>query len=176
MLKRYFLYLCIGVPGFAGCNQHAGDPAAPVGAVITAGLIGSRLPEFSIKDFQGRQVSSQELRGKVVLVDFWATWCEPCKREMPGYQQLLDRYGPKGFVVIGFKFDTMKDVEDPVRFAKRLGVHYSLAVATEDVRQKFGGIEGLPTTMIYNRQGVLREKIIGFEYTDAVEQALKPLF
>jgi thiol-disulfide isomerase/thioredoxin len=175
MLKRYFLYLCISVPGFAGCNQHAVNPPTPVEAAIAAGEIGSRLPELSIKDLQGRQVSSQELRGKVLLIDFWATWCEPCKKEMPGYQQLLDRYGPKGFAVIGFKFDTMKDVEDPVRFAKRLGVRYPLAVATEDVRQKFGGIEGLPTTMIYDRQGVLREKIIGFEYTDAVERALKPL-
>jgi len=174
MLKRYFLYLCISVPGFAGCNQHAANLTTPVEAAVAAGEIGSRLPEFSIKDLEGRQVSSQELRGKVLLIDFWATWCEPCKKEMPGYQQLLDRYGPKGFAVIGFKFDTMKDVEDPVRFAKRLGVRYPLAVGTEDVRQKFGGIEGLPTTMIYDRQGVLREKIVGFEYADAVERALKP--
>jgi len=175
MLKRYFLFLCISMPGFAGCNQHAANPPRPVEAAIAAGEIGSRLPELSIKDLQGRQVSSQELRGKVLLIDFWATWCEPCKKEMPGYQELLDRYGPKGFAVIGFKFDTSKDVEDPVRFAKRLGVRYPLAVGTEDVRQKFGGIEGLPTTMIYDRQGVLREKIVGFEYTDAVERALKPL-
>ncbi|HEY6307909.1 MAG TPA: TlpA disulfide reductase family protein [Candidatus Angelobacter sp.] len=148
----------------------------PAAASIAAGKIGSPLPEFSVKDLQGRLVTSQELRGKVVLVDFWATWCQPCKREMPGYQQLLNRYGPEGFAVIGFKFDTMKDTEDPVRFARRLGVRYPLVVATDVVKEKFGGIEGLPTTMIYDRQGILREKIIGFEYTDAVEHTLKPLF
>jgi hypothetical protein len=94
---------------------------------------------------------------------------------MPGYQKLLDRYGSRGFVVIGFKFDTMPDVEDPLLFAKGIGVRYPLAVATDNVKQKFGGIEGLPTTMLYDRQGVLRTKVVGFEYTDNVESALKPL-
>jgi peroxiredoxin len=175
MLRRYVLCLGLGVFGLAGCNQHSASPSTPVQASIAAGEVGSRLPEFSVKDLQGRQVSSEELRGKVVLIDFWATWCQPCKQEMPGYQQLLDRYGAQGFAVVGFKFDTMKDVEDPIRFAKRLGVRYPLAVATDAMKQKFGGIEGLPTTMVYDRQGILREKIIGFEYSDAVEQVLKPL-
>ncbi|HWX56519.1 MAG TPA: TlpA disulfide reductase family protein [Verrucomicrobiae bacterium] len=133
------------------------------------------MPEFSVQDLQGRQVSSADLRGKVVLIDFWSTWCQPCKKEMPGYQRLLNRYGPRGFAVVGFKLDIMADTEDPVRFAKKLGVRYPLAVASDAVRQKFGGIEGLPTTMIYDCQGIVRKKIIGFEYTDAVEADLKPL-
>ncbi len=140
-----------------------------------AGEIGSRLPDFSVKDLQGHPLSSAALRGKVVLVDFWATWCQPCKKEMPGYQKLADRYGARGLAVIGFKFDTMRDVEDPLQFANGIGVYYSLAIAAEGVKQKFGGIEGLPTTMLYDRQGVLRTKVIGFEYTDNIEQAIKPL-
>jgi thiol-disulfide isomerase/thioredoxin len=110
-----------------------------------------------------------------VLVDFWATWCEPCKKEMPGYQRLLERYGTRGLAVVGFKFDTMADTEDPVSFAKKIGVHYPLAVASEDLKQKFGGIEGLPTTMIYDREGILREKVVGFEYTTVIEAKLKDL-
>jgi hypothetical protein len=94
---------------------------------------------------------------------------------MPGYQQLLDRYGARGFVVIGFKFETMPDMEDPVQFARKIGVQYPLTIATEGLKQKFGGIEGLPTTMLYGRDGILRMKVVGFEYTDNVEQALKPL-
>ena len=174
MQRRYLLCLGLCVAGLAGCNQHSASSSTPVEAAISAGEIGSRLPDFTVQDLQGRQVNALELRGKVVLIDFWATWCEPCKREMPGYQKLLDRYGAQGFAVIGFKFDTMKDTEDPVRFASKLGVRYPLAVATDSVRQKFGGIEGLPTTMVYDRQGVLRKKIIGFEYTEEVERVLKP--
>jgi len=105
---------------------------------------------------QGHKISSADLHDKVVLIDFWATWCQPCKQEVPGYQKLLDRYGPQGFVVMGFKFDTMMDTEDPLKFAKKIGVRYPLAVATDDLKQKFGGIEGLPTTMLYDRDGILR--------------------
>lgn len=140
-----------------------------------AGEISSRLPEFTLRDLRGRRISSASLRGKVVLIDFWATWCQPCKQEMPGYQKLLDRYGKRGFAVIGFKFSNMKDTEDPISFAKRLGVRYPLIVATDDLKAKFGGIEGLPTTLLYDRAGILRKKVIGFEYTGTFETALKPL-
>jgi thioredoxin-related protein len=94
---------------------------------------------------------------------------------MPGYQKLADLYGPRGFVVVGLKFDTMADTEDPVAFAKKIGVRYPLAVATDDLKAKFGGIEGLPTTMLYDRRGILLKKVVGFEYTEAFEADLKPL-
>jgi thiol-disulfide isomerase/thioredoxin len=175
MLRKCLLFLSVAAVGLAGCNQHSASPAQPQAGVIAAGEFGSRLPDFSLKDLQGREISSADLDGKVVLIDFWATWCQPCKKEMPGYQKLLDRYGFRGFAVVGFKFDTMRGMEDPVLFGKRIGVRYPLAVATDDLKQRFGGIEGLPTTLLYDRQGVLRKKIIGFEYIDNFESALKPL-
>jgi thiol-disulfide isomerase/thioredoxin len=175
MLRPCLLFLILTAVGLVGCNQHSAGPPQPKDPVIATGEVGSRLPDFSVKDLQGHPLPSADLRGKVVLVDFWATWCQPCKKEMPGYQKLVDRYGSRGFVVIGFKFDTMPDMEDPLQFASEIGVRYPLAVATEDVKQKFGGIEGLPTTIIYDSQGILRTKVVGFEYPDKIEQALKPL-
>ena len=176
MLRRSLFFLSVAASALAGCNQHPASRPQAKAAIIAAGEIGSRLPDFSVEDLQGRKISSVDLRGKVVLIDFWATWCQPCKKEMPGYQKLLDRYGSRGFVVIGFKFDTMRDTEDPVLFAKEIGVKYPLTVATAELKQKFGGIEGLPTTMLYDRQGILRKKVIGFEYTEVIESELKPLF
>jgi len=175
MQKTILLLLLLAAGGLVGCNAHSASPAQQTKAAVLAGVIGSRLPDFSVTDLLGRPLSSSNLRGKVVLVDFWATWCQPCKKEMPGYQKLADRYGARGFVVIGFKFETMPDMEDPVQFARKIGVRYPLAVATDDLKRKFGGIEGLPTTMLYDREGILRWKIVGFEYTDNVESALKPL-
>ena len=175
MLRKPLLFLSLAAVGLVGCNQHPTSRPQPKQDVIAAGEIGSRLPDFSVKDLQGREISSADLRGKVVLIDFWATWCQPCKKEMPGYQKLLDRYGSRGLAVVGFKFDTMRDMEDPVQFAKRIGVRYPLAVAADDLKQKFGGIEGLPTTLLYDRDGILRNKVIGFEYTDIIESELKPL-
>jgi thiol-disulfide isomerase/thioredoxin len=171
--KRLFLLLA-GV-GLGGCTGQLTSPTQTKERAIAAREIGSRLPDFTVEDLQGRKISSADLKGKVVLVDFWATWCQPCKKEMPGYQKLLDRYGSRGFAVVGFKFDMMMDVEDPVQFARKIGVRYPLAVATDELKQKFGPIEGLPTTLLYDRQGILRKKVIGFEYTDAFEADLKPL-
>lgn len=175
MLRKRLLGLSLAAAGLAGCNEHSASPPQPKEVVIAAGEIGSQLPDFSVKDLQRREVSSADLRGKVVLIDFWATWCQPCKKEMPGYQKLLDLYGPRGFSVVGFKFDTMMDTEDPVLFAKKIGVRYPLAVAPDDLKQKFGGIEGLPTTMLYDRQGILRKKVIGFVYTATFDTAIRPL-
>jgi len=176
MRKR--LLIVIAAAGIVGCNQASTVPSrAPLKepAVAAAGQVGSRLPDFSVKDLQGRELSTAGLHGKVVLIDFWATWCQPCKKEMPGYQKLLNRYGPRGFVVIGFKFDTMVDSEDPLQFARKIGVRYPLAVAPDELKQRFGGIEGLPTTMLYDRQGLLRKKVVGFEHTEVFEAELAPL-
>jgi thiol-disulfide isomerase/thioredoxin len=175
-LTQHGLVLLLSIlagSGLAGCNRYSASPAHAAEPAVHPGEIGSRLPDFSVNDLHGHSISSADLRGKVVLIDFWATWCQPCKKEMPGYQKLLDRYGPQGFAVIGFKFDTMMDTEDPVQFARKLRIHYPLAVASDDLKGKFGGILGLPTTMLFDRQGILRKKVIGFEYTDTIESELK---
>ncbi len=175
MMKPDLCNLILLGIGLALVQQPKASPFQGQQSPAAAGEVGSKLPEFSVRDIRGRPVRSADLSGKVVLIDFWATWCGPCKKEMPGYQRLLDRYGPQGLVVIGFKFDTMKDTEDPIQFAKRIGVRYPLAVATAAIREKFGGIEGLPTTLLYDRQGILRNKVIGFEYTSAFEAAVREL-
>src|SRR5205823_9062805 len=139
MLRKRLLSLSLAGTGLGGCNQHsASPPQQKEEAIFAAGEIGSRLPDFSVKDLQGREISSADLRGKVVLIDFWATWCQPCKTEMPGYQKLLDRYGPRGFAVIGFRFETMMERDERVTFAKKIGVRYPLAVAADDLKQKCG--------------------------------------
>src|ERR1700674_4748198 len=147
MNGKCLLLVVVVAGGLAGCNQNPASLNHPR-ATVQAGEVGSHLPDFALKDLQGNEVSSAGLRGKVVLIDIWATWCQPCKKEMPGYQKLLDQYGSRGFAVVGFKLDIMRDTEDPVVFAKKIGVRYPLVVAADDLKKSFGGIEGIPTTML----------------------------
>jgi thiol-disulfide isomerase/thioredoxin len=175
MFKPFMLGLAAALTGFAGCNHRPTEQPPSKKAAPAAGEIGSRLPDFDLKDLAGHPISSVDLHGKVVLVDFWATWCQPCKKEMPGYQKLADRYGSHGFAVLGFKSEVMRDTEDPLQFAGKIGVRYPLVIASEGIPKKFGDIVGLPTTMLYDRQGILRMKVIGFEYTDTIEASIKPL-
>jgi thiol-disulfide isomerase/thioredoxin len=156
------------------CSIAAAVPCAQQ-PLTSDGVGESRLPAFTVKDLRGQTLSSADFQGKVMLVDFWATWCEPCKKEMPGYQRLADKYAKQGLVVIGFKMNDMPDTESPLHFARRMKVRYPLIVATDELIQAFGGIDGLPTTLLYDRNGKLVKKVIGFEYAKEFESALKNL-
>ena len=158
-----------------GCKEQSSSSGQQEKILVSAGQTGSLLPSFATVDLHGRKLASTDLKKKVVLIDFWATWCAPCRKEMPGYQKLLDRYSSQGLVIIGFKVDFMDDTEDPVHFAQQLGIRYPISVGSEEIRNKFGGVQGLPTTYIYDRQGLLRNKIIGFEYTSTIEKIIKQL-
>src|SRR5579884_2226188 len=175
MTGKYVLFSAVALVGLAGCSRTPASPTKPKQAAVAASEIGSHMPHFTATDLRGHPISSADLRGKVVLIDFCATWCQPCKKEMPGYQKLLDHYGSQALAVIDLKLDIKRDAINPLQFAKQIGVHYPLAVASDDIKQKFGGIDGLPTTMLYDRQGVLRDKVIGFEYTEHFESEIRTL-
>jgi peroxiredoxin len=176
-MRKHLLIAGLALSALASCQrEEAPTPVQPDGNPEVAGEIGSRMPDFTLKDLDGHEISSSSLTSNVVLIDFWATWCKPCEKEMPGYQRLVDRFGSRGFMVIGLRLvETMKDSQDPRAFARKIGVRYPLAIATGDLKARFGGVDALPTAMIYDRRGFLRAKIIGFEREDAIEATVKRL-
>jgi thiol-disulfide isomerase/thioredoxin len=174
-MKAKFYLLFLLIPLFVACDEPADRSVQPSKKPIAAGEVGSTLPNFVTKDFNGRSLDSKNFKGTVVIIDFWATWCAPCRQEMPGYQALVDKYGAQGLAVIGFKADVMEDTEDPSQFLRETGIHYPIAVGSEEIRKKFGGLKGLPTTYIYDRDGILRNKIIGFEYTSTIEKIVQTM-
>jgi len=144
---------------FQGLTPPA--PANPSGATQDA-VVDRPAPALTFKDLTGKKVSLASFKGKVVVVDFWATWCEPCKTEIPGYIELQKKYGAEGLVIVGVSLDKKKPAAVQ-RFAAEMGMNYILVMgAIEDV-DKFGGDPNgdivLPTTFLINRAGrIVHEK------------------
>ena len=128
-----------------------------------------RLPEFDFKDLSGNSVSSRQFRGKVLLLDVWATWCPPCKEEMPWFQEFYDKYKNQGFEVVGVSIDAL--TSDIVKFTKEAGVSYPIVRHPEIMRE--WGLLGLPATFIVDRDGRIRKKVIGFDTKETFETAIR---
>jgi peroxiredoxin len=158
-------------------TRPAASAVSQVPPVSPLGEIGSHAPQLRLTDIHGRALPPEIVHGKVLLLDYWAPWCMPCEKEMPGYQELQDKYRDRGVVVIGVVFDPGMAMgeETAEHFAERLHIRYPLVNDSPELQRQFGGIQGVPTTYLVDRAGVIRYKVIGFESTDAVEKALQPL-
>jgi thiol-disulfide isomerase/thioredoxin len=145
--------------------------------------VGTAAPAFSLKDLKGADVTMAQQRGKVVLVNFWATWCGPCKAEMPILVKLQKVHGPAGLVVLGISMDEEgASVINPwlkktkfVVDGKESPMNFPLLIGTPQVGTAFGEIEALPATFIIDRQGKIVQRIDGpIEFKD-VDKTVKPL-
>jgi thiol-disulfide isomerase/thioredoxin len=134
---------------------------------------GSVAPDFSLKNLSdGKDVRLSSLRGKAVLVNFWATWCEPCKIEMPSLVDLQKKYGPQGLQIVGVAMDDADDKEITT-FAHKMGVNYLVLRGTEKVGDLYGGIEHLPMTYYLDRSGKLVDETLGMAGEATFEEAIK---
>jgi len=135
-------------------------------------LIGSPAPEIVLKDLQGRDVKLSDLRGKVVLVNFWATWCKPCKEEMPAMQASYDKLRDKGFFVLA-----VNELEDTARVAEHIRTHgHTFEVVMDHNNQvaNMYGVVGLPASFLIDPQGIVRERISGSLLTEShIEEMVK---
>jgi thiol-disulfide isomerase/thioredoxin len=128
-------------------------------------------PKWTLKDLDGKPVSSETFKGKVIVLDFWATWCGPCRMEIPGYVALQKKYGKEGVVMIGVSLDE-KGPAVVKPFIAKYGVDYQIVMGDEAFANLFGGIEAIPTTFIIDRSGKIRDKKVGAEPTEDFEKRL----
>ncbi|HXE34816.1 MAG TPA: TlpA disulfide reductase family protein [Verrucomicrobiae bacterium] len=143
--------------------------------------IGLPEPELTLKDLDGKDVSLSEYKGKVVLVNFWATWCEPCQVEIPWLIEMQEKYGPKGFVILGIALDEEgKSVVAPYvakeRFevnGQKLPMSYKILIGNDDAADKFGGLFGYPTSILISRDGKQIKRVTGMISEDEMNKAVE---
>jgi peroxiredoxin len=131
--------------------------------------------DFTLKDMNEKEVSLASYKGKVILLDFWATWCGPCKVEIPGFVEMQNTYGPKGFQVIGISIDDKADQLKP--FAAEYKMNYPVlqGLGRDDVTDALGPILGLPTTLVIGRDGRICAAHAGMTSKETFENQIKEL-
>lgn len=117
-------------------------------------------PDFALEDLNGDIVRLSDYRGKVVFINFWATWCPPCRVEIPYFIEMIDEYGDDGFEILGIDLDPRDFAKVPA-FVEQEGINYPVMYDTKGVSNLYGGIQSIPTTFVVNRNGKVVERIVG---------------
>ena len=154
----------------AGALVFRALPPREIGRVA----VDAPAPDFSLRTLDGERVSLGRLEGQVVLVNFWATWCPPCRQEMPGVQAVYEDYRERGFSVVGIAMD----VGGPAlveAFVRENGIGYPVAMADDDVQLLYGGVEALPQSFLVDRQGRVRRMVSGVFSEGTLRKAVDEL-
>jgi cytochrome c biogenesis protein CcmG, thiol:disulfide interchange protein DsbE len=146
--------------------------AAP-SAFAAKSLLNKPAPDFTLKDLAGQPLSLSRLRGKVVVLNFWATWCAPCQVEMPTFAAWQRQYGPQGLQIAGISMDD--DAAPARRIVQRLKLNYPVAMGDEKIGALYGGVLGLPLTFLIDRNGIVRFRFQGETGTAVIEKQVRAL-
>lgn len=136
-------------------------------------LIGKQAPAFTLKDLSGKKVSLANFKGHPVVVNFWATWCGPCKLEMPWFQEFSAKYQPQGLEVLGLSQDDGASAEDIATAAKHIGVTYPILMPDESVAKEYGGVDYLPETFYIDRAGKVVQVTAGAPSKDQMQALIE---
>ena len=162
--KMFALACLVFFLSFYGYNREAGA--------------GETAPGFSLKDLSGNMVSLKQYRGHIVLVDFWATWCFPCRKSIPELISFQNKYRDQKLVILGISMDDSSRVDDKnmLTFKETFKINYPILRATNKVIQDYFGNEkiAIPTMFVINREGAIAHKHVGFEQ-GAVERSIKEI-
>lgn len=190
MKRIAFLFVLVSAFALAQ-RQEIRVPAAKIAPMPSAGqpskgplrLTGTTPADWKMTTTEGKTLTGKSLRGKVVLVDFWATWCGPCKKASPVMESLHKKYAKKGLVVIGANTSERDSDGRPVKWAnaaktykKEHGYTYTFTWGNDDLKEKWG-VQGIPTMFVIDKKGVVRKVFVGYDtkLETNLEQAIKPL-
>lgn len=167
--------VCLAVISLAALTAVSRGHGGETTGADQAGWLGKAAPDFALTNLSGKTVRLSDFKGKVVLLDFWATWCAPCRMEIPEFVQLQKQYADKGFTMLGIALDEEgAAVVKPL--AQKLGINYPAVIGNIQVAAAYGGIEALPTTFLIGRNGNILKTYVGArdksEFQQDIQSAL----
>jgi thiol-disulfide isomerase/thioredoxin len=140
----------------------------------TAQMKSGAAPDFTLQSLDGKTVRLSDFRGKAVVLNFWATWCGPCKIEMPWFVDLQKQYGPAGVQFLGVAMDDAS-TKDIAEFAQSMNVNYPILIGKESVGEAYGGVQFLPETFYLDRNGKIVDKSFGLKGRGEIEDDIKKI-
>ena len=172
-----FLFLVVVISGMLilGRLHSTRSSAKAANGNITEGeFIGKPAPDFTLKTLDDKELKLSDLRGKAVVLNFWATWCTPCKAEMPWFVDFQKEYGSQGLQIVGVAMDDSAK-EDIAKFAKDMGVNYPVVLGRESVATQYGGVDFLPTTFYIDRNRNITNRVFGIVDRREAEDSVKKI-
>lgn len=163
-------------------NQATLVPDAAGIGHLASPMIGKAAPRFTLTNLEGKKVSLADYKGKAVQLNFWATWCAPCKIETPWLVDLEKQYSPQGFEILGVSFDDL-DTDDPkllgkekidiAKAADQLGIHYPVLLDGDSIAKSYGDPDVFPTSFFVNRDGEITAVTFGLTSKDDLENNIR---
>ncbi|MBI2926306.1 MAG: TlpA family protein disulfide reductase [Verrucomicrobia bacterium] len=173
-MKAQFLRAAFALGTLAVLGALVAELTQPATVRAEKARLKSPAPAWELKDVEGKLVKSADFKGKVVILDFWATWCGPCRMEIPGFVSLQKKYGKDGLVIVGVSLDDEgATVLKP--FIKKHSINYTVVLGDEKVSKAFGGVDALPTTFIIDRTGLIVSQHVGYAPEATFAKEIKPL-
>jgi cytochrome c biogenesis protein CcmG/thiol:disulfide interchange protein DsbE len=170
-----FALVIVGVLVINKLNEPEPSAMMPQASVESGSAGGSMAPNFTLPSVEGGSKSLADYRGKVVMLNFWATWCGPCKREIPDFIEMQDAFRDDGFEIVGVSLDQPGEESNVAQFVRQYGINYDVLHGNGEIAQAYGGVRSIPTTFLLDREGNIVSSKVGLQSKAAWEAEIEKL-
>ena len=173
-MRRKVISLLVVLGCFIFLTANWGKPLFSEATELGDEGLNQSAPDFVLPTLEGKSLRLSDFEGKVIILDFWATRCPPCREEIPDFVKLYTKYRDKGLVIIGVSLDR-GSIEGIKRFCQNEGVNYPVVIGNYEVTENYGGIRYIPTTFVIDKNKNILKKFVGYTSMDVFEREIKKL-